>query len=133
MRPFRILRYALVAAFFLGLATFAVISNKEKDSAVAFFVALLLAALVAAITRRERLSLVIRLGLLAAVLDLLVTVGLSIERGWYDADCDPRFCGPSSSYVGSTVGLYAFIGALATILVVACLPLGHLRRGPSNE
>jgi len=133
MRPLRILRYALVAAFFLGLAAFAVISNKEKDSAVAFFVALLLAALVAAITRRERLSLVIRLGLVAALLDFVVYLGLAVDHGWQDADCDPRFCGPSSSYVGSTVGLYAFIGALATILVVACLPFGHLRRGPSNE
>ena len=133
MRPFRIVRYALVAAFFLGLATFAVIANREKDSAAAFFVALLLAAIVAASTRRERLSLVIRLGLVAAILDFVVYIGLSYERGWQDADCDPRFCGPSSSYVGTTVGLYAFIGALATILVVACLPFGHLRRGHSIE
>jgi hypothetical protein len=133
MRPFRLVRYALVAVLFLGVAAIAAVANRETASAVGFFAALALAALVAALSSRERLGLVVRLGLLAAVADFVVFRVLAFRDGWNDSACDPSYCGPSASYVGSTVALYAFIGATATIFVVACLPLGRLRRRPSNE
>jgi hypothetical protein len=133
MRPFRLVRYALVAVLFLGIAAVAVVANRETPSAVGFFAALALAALAAALTRREWLSRIVRLGLLAAVADFVVFLFLAVHGGWNDSASTAPDCGPSASYVGSTVALYAFIGATAAILVLSCLPPGRLRRRPSNE
>ena len=133
MRPFRLARYALVAVLFLGVAAASTVANRETPSAIGLFAALALAAIVAALTHREQLGRVVGLGLLAAVADFVVFLFLAFRDGWNDSACDPSYCGPSASYVGSTIALYAFIGATAAILVLSCLPIPQLRRGPSNE
>jgi hypothetical protein len=128
MRPFRLIRYAVVAVVFLGLSVNLAFRPPVTASVVGFFVALTLAALVASRTTTDRLSWVVRGSLVLAVIEFFVEWGWALHKGYSDSGCTPQTCGEPAWIAAIAPSLWAFAGATALIVVVSDLTRRRSRR-----
>ena len=119
MRPFRLARYALVAALFLGLTVNALRPPVTEPRVVGIAVAVALSLLVAWRTSHEQLSWVVRGALVIAVVELLVEVYVALAKGYGEASCTPDTCSFPPSVEAIAPSLWAFVGTSALLLVIA--------------